>query len=365
MTKFISVIVALSFCGIILLLSSFDQIPSKYKTIYDREFAYGDLIKLPGIVFETDKALLRQDSVYHSIDSLRKVFAFLQRNPTLVVEIDNFSDGRPRELYGQKPTYDRARTCVDSLVAWGISPERLLAKGDEDTKPFCTDFDYILPSGRLVEAGRILTESYVTKMAPDKKSADYEFLRALNRRTELYILGTWYFPRMKSNAHYKTLNDSVFVFGDIVQVPGIHFELGSYPLKNDSMANGSDSLRKVFVFLQRHPNLVVEIAQHADTIYQNRSTRITQGRAQACVDSLIKWGIEKSRISAHGYGDSQPYLVDRDLKLPSGKVMTAGTYLTGKFIYATAPDRNSADFQFMRALNRRTEVRILRTDYDK
>lgn len=166
-------------------------------------------------------------------------------------------------------------------------------------------------------------------------------------------------------SRYKTLNDSLFTPNDVIRLPAIHYRLGRCGLEDDSLLKGSDSLRLVLNFLKAHPELIAEIGQHSDDNCAQCDTKITVCRAQSCVDSLIRWGIPAQRLVAKGYSNSQPLWLIDDLKLPSGIVIPKGNFLTEKLIASVAPQRSSKDNQYMRMLNRRTELKILGTDYGK
>jgi hypothetical protein len=55
-------------------------------------------------------------------------------------------------------------------------------------------------------------------------------------------------------------------------------------------------------------------------------------------------------------------VLQSDLTLPSGKIISAGAVLTEIFIEKTSPGK-SDDNERMRMMNRRSEIKILRTDY--
>ena len=67
------------------------------------------------------------------------------------------------------------------------------------------------------------------------------------------------------------------------------------------------ALNKLVKLLKDNPNIIVEIGAHTDTNgSEEYNIKLSQRRAQAVVDYLIQNGIEKERIIAFGYGESQP-----------------------------------------------------------
>ncbi|MBI3511095.1 MAG: OmpA family protein [Bacteroidetes bacterium] len=163
--------------------------------------------------------------------------------------------------------------------------------------------------------------------------------------------------------HYKTFADTVFDTNDIVRTPKIIFNFDKATIWQDSTHHGMDSLRLVFAFIQDHPSFVIEVGTHTDHVCTDCSTRLTYNRAISITDSLIKMGIERERIVAKSYGDVRPVILENDLTLPSGKIVQKGTVLFESRIDKIDTNRRGADNQYMRMLDRRTELKILRTDF--
>jgi len=83
---------------------------------------------------------------------------------------------------------------------------------------------------------------------------------------------------------------------------GIYYDLDKFDIRPDA-AKILDSL--VFM-LKDNPTITIELGSHTDS----RSTddyniKLSQKRAQACVDFLTKKGIAKDRLSAVGFGETQ------------------------------------------------------------
>ena len=59
--------------------------------------------------------------------------------------------------------------------------------------------------------------------------------------------------------------------------------------------------------MKHKPNSRIEISGHTDNVGKPETNKaLSERRAQACREYLIKQGIDGSRIVAVGYGDSQP-----------------------------------------------------------
>jgi peptidoglycan-associated lipoprotein len=87
---------------------------------------------------------------------------------------------------------------------------------------------------------------------------------------------------------------------------------------------------------------------------------LSRRRAQSVVNYLIEKGISRDRLVAKGYGESQPKTVDRQDNV-SYSFLPVGTVLTENFINNLSDEDRKEMAHF---LNRRTEFKVLRTDYN-
>ncbi len=103
--------------------------------------------------------------------------------------------------------------------------------------------------------------------------------------------------------------------GSRIILKNIFYDYNKSTLRNASM-NELDRLKKL---LDENPTLKIELSAHTDSrggdAYNNK---LSQERAQACVDYLTSKGIDKSRLIAKGYGESQLIMSDAEIaKLPT------------------------------------------------
>jgi len=96
--------------------------------------------------------------------------------------------------------------------------------------------------------------------------------------------------------------------GDALILQNIQFEFDKSNLTDDSQT-GIEMLTR---FLQRNPELNVELAGHTDNVgSDSHNQKLSADRAEVVRKALINNGIDASRLSARGYGATKP-LVSND-----------------------------------------------------
>ena len=87
---------------------------------------------------------------------------------------------------------------------------------------------------------------------------------------------------------------------------------------------------------------------------------LSQKRAQSVVQYLIEKGIAPERLFPKGYGESTPKVVD-DAIAAHNSFLKPGTVLTEQMINSLGSEEQK---EIAHQINRRTEFRVLRTDYE-
>ncbi|MFI5163689.1 MAG: OmpA family protein [Bacteroidia bacterium] len=151
-------------------------------------------MRLPLVLFNLDKYDLAHPS--NPKDSLEYVVKVLTENPNITIELAAHTDYRNDAKYNQTLSFNRAKTCVDYLVTEkGIDPARISPKGYGESEPAKLDRDITTPSGKVVPAGTVLTQTWIDKNFPLKKSKDdYEYIMQINRRVVFNVLRKDYVP---------------------------------------------------------------------------------------------------------------------------------------------------------------------------
>ncbi len=142
---------------------------------------------------------------------------------------------------------------------------------------------------------------------------------------------------------------------DPVRIDNINYEFGSWELLEES-ETALDSLVRVLVV---NPTITVEIMSHTDYVGSEEfNFELSQKRAQSVVDFLIEEGINPQRLTAKGYGETWPKTVTRELARQHD-FLNRGDELTEEFILELTEEQQ----EIARAINRRTEFRVLSTDF--
>jgi len=140
-----------------------------------------------------------------------------------------------------------------------------------------------------------------------------------------------------------------------VPIDNIFYDFNKATLRPES----KKALDELIALLNDNPNVTIELMSHTDRIGSlEYNQNLSQRRAQSVVDYLIKGGIEKERLTAAGYGKTQPKTVTKNIAkqydfLPEGRA------LSEEFILTLTPQQQEVADQ----INRRTEFRVLRTNY--
>ncbi|MFN3403199.1 MAG: OmpA family protein [Cytophagaceae bacterium] len=78
-------------------------------------------------------------------------------------------------------------------------------------------------------------------------------------------------------------------------------------------AESYDELKKLVTLMKENPKMVVEIAGHTDNIGSTTYNKLlSYKRAESVMNYLIKQGIERSRLTAKGYGEEKPLATNDD-----------------------------------------------------
>ena len=140
-----------------------------------------------------------------------------------------------------------------------------------------------------------------------------------------------------------------------VLVRNVFYEFDKATLVETSV----DALNRLATLLTENPNVTIELSAHCD--YRGNddyNERLSQRRAETVVKYLTEHGIQPDRLTAKGYGEKQPKVVNKKLT-ETYPFLHENDTLTEAYILKLPPEQQ----EICNALNRRTEFRVLRTTY--
>jgi peptidoglycan-associated lipoprotein len=141
-----------------------------------------------------------------------------------------------------------------------------------------------------------------------------------------------------------------------VVVENIFYDFDKATLRPES----KEALDHLIKILNDNPNVTIELGAHTDRKGADAyNEKLAQRRAQSVVDYLIEAGIETARLTAKGYGETVPKVINGKLAgqydyLPEGAV------LTEEFVNSLTPEQQEIADQ----LNRRTEFQVTGLEYN-
>lgn len=195
-----------------------------------------------------------------------------------------------------------------------------------------------------------------------KQDGTYSF--KLNQYTDYIVIGS-YDGFLKQKVKVSTANisdDTTFkqnldliTMSKPVEIPNIYYDLGKWTLNNSSKT----ALEELGKLLDDNPNITIELGAHTDMVGDaNANMLLSKRRAQAVVDYLTQKGYDVDRLVAKGYGESKPVVVTEEIA-KQDSAFVVGVELSQSFIEKLP----KATQEKANQINRRTELRILATDY--
>lgn len=94
---------------------------------------------------------------------------------------------------------------------------------------------------------------------------------------------------------------------NIMELKNVFFETAKFDLKPESKAE----LDKVVTFLNKNKTISGELSGHTDNVGDKKMNQVlSQNRAKAVYDYLVKNGIDAKRLTFKGYGDTKPKVLN-------------------------------------------------------
>lgn len=144
-----------------------------------------------------------------------------------------------------------------------------------------------------------------------------------------------------------------------IEVPNVLYDVNLWDLRPESIV----SLNKLYETLIDNPNIAIELSSHTDYRVGTKMTNeeLSQRRAQSVVNFLIAKGIDAKRLTAKGYGATQPKVIDhKNAELYD--FLNVGDKLTPEFIKNLSSEQQQ---EICHQINRRTEFKVTSINYNK
>ena len=244
----------------------------------------------------------------------------------------------------------------DDIYSWVLPPLVFTVSGkvfDADTKVLLESADIVLTGtsdGTTVPFKTDKTGAYKFDLKPE---TDYRVSATkkdyLNKYVELSTKGL---------EHSKDfIGDFDFALQSTIKpivLPNILYDLDKYNLRPESKV----ALDSLVMTLNDNPTVVIELGSHTDTRADDQyNLTLSNNRAKSVVDYLVEKGIDRARLEYKGYGETVPRVLASDMGH-----FKAGDVITDAFI---AKLKGKALQEEAHQLNRRTEFKVLRSDYVK
>lgn len=162
-----------------------------------------------------------------------------------------------------------------------------------------------------------------------------------------------------AKVEYDTVFNVILNIGRIprvIELPNIEYAYDKADLKPESTVS-LDGLVKT---LNDNPNITIELRSHTDFRGQDDyNMSLSLERAKSCVDYLISKGIKPDRLTAKGFGETEPKVVSANMA-KEYTFLKVNEVLTEEYINKLA---DFAKKEICHQLNRRTEFSVVSTDY--
>ncbi|MDR1381747.1 MAG: OmpA family protein [Tannerella sp.] len=201
--------------------------------------------------------------------------------------------------------------------------EKVIAKPDGSYKvELERDISYVM----MASAPDYLNQNFELKTDPDEKNETYY--------VDFYL----------SPVHKPTVVENIF------------YDYDRATLRPES----KEALDEIIKVLNDNLNVTIEMGAHTDRKGSDRYNEgLAQRRAQSVVDYLIASGIPDSRLTARGYGKSEPKTVTKKMAEENG-FLHEGDVLTEQYVLSLTPEQQDIADQY----NRRTEFKVTGTTYN-
>ena len=155
-----------------------------------------------------------------------------------------------------------------------------------------------------------------------------------------------------------------------IRLPEVRYPLDKWVLLVDSTINSPDSLLFVYNLLQEYPEMVLELSSHTDARGSNeRNQKLSENRAKACYKYLVEQkGVDPRRIVPVGKGEIEPRTIWKKggvyISSQPSDMNGVETILLNEAYINQFKTSDKKLFEQLHQLNRRTEGKVVRMDFN-
>jgi outer membrane protein OmpA-like peptidoglycan-associated protein len=213
------------------------------------------------------------------------------------------------------PDMLKTKLCLLILLVYfsSFSQDSALAEKEKTAKVnvMVTDMGGKVSKGEQILFKNNLTQKITSGRSNDRGEIVLElpvgasYLITVKSLTDTTRYGMINIPALKEDEHYtEPFKVNVkFETAKTYTLDNVHFDVAKASLRPGSFAE----LEELVAYLKNKTEIIIEIAGHTDNVGKDADNlRLSQQRADTIRDYIIKKGIEGTRVSAKGYGASEP-----------------------------------------------------------
>lgn len=218
------------------------------------------LLKEEKIRFKTNSTKIANES----LAVIGKVAELIKNSPqNLFIEVAGHTDAKGKKSTNKWISKQRAKSVMNELIKNEVSAQMLEAKGYGESQPIVLN--------------------------------DPEGYSKINRRVEIVV-----FDLEKIEEDKILLQEKI---DNLIRKQKINFQRRSTSVTPESL----DVIGKIAELINESENLLIEVGGHTDAKgAESLNKRISKQRARSVMNELIKLDVDKSKLTAVGYGEEQP-----------------------------------------------------------
>jgi len=253
--------------------------------------------------FDIYKCNIRFDTIFSDPQNLGYPINTIKNEQGLVISADG-STGYFSSSRNEKTGMDIYRFELDEKIRpRPVTYIKLKVYDNSTEQPLQCNIDLINLSLEEQANRTATTDSNGELLLCLPLGADYAF--NVSKQGYLFYSESFLLASPKSIAEPLdlTLRLDPVMIGAEMNLYNIYFDIDSYEILEES----EPELRRLTAFMEKNASLKIEIQGHTDSSGDSdKNQRLSENRANAVVDYLTEAGIEKSRMSAKGFGDKIP-----------------------------------------------------------